>query len=311
MAETNEARSAALDPMDRADAGAPSRNLFSTPIVVVQTATATGYGLWIVLGTALAAGLYPDGRGEVLAPLAIGLVLTGMGLLATCLRLPFAADWHGWNPVKRMMPTPEGLAAMANFLPMLALAGLARGENDFWATRLAGAALAVGSLVTLIYTARAASRDLAPTVAAIANTRPLARAVRALFAGGLWFWLCVALQTETVPGPFNPWRLVLLAVALAVGLVEGMRWRALLQLAGEHGATVGLAGERGLARLLGWRVAVAVLSVGLPSLLLISHPAGRAHALAAGLATLSCGVGQCLEQRLYGRAYGRLVGGKA
>jgi hypothetical protein len=308
MAEPNQTPSVALDPQGRPDGSDPARSLFSTPSVVIQTATATGYGLWMVLGTALALGTYPDGRGEVLAPLTIGLIFVAAGLVATCLRLPFAADWHGWNPVKRMMPTPEGMIAMVNFLPMLALAGLARGDNDFWATRLAGAALMLCSLATLVYTARGMSRRLPVAVASVANALPLGRTTWALFAGGLWFWLCVALQAETPMEPFNPWRLGLLAVALALGLIEGMRWRALRQLAGEHGAAERFASGRGAVSLLGGRVAVAMLSVGLPSLLLISHPAGPAHAMAAGLAALSCVVGQCLEQRLYGRAYGRLVG---
>ncbi|SEO36231.1 MULTISPECIES: hypothetical protein [unclassified Luteibacter] len=310
MVEPNEARSAVLGPMGRPDAGGPARNLFSTPIVVVQTATATGYGLWIVLGAALALGLYADGRGEVLAPLAIGLVLTGSGLLATCLRLPFARDWHGWNPAQRMMPTLEGMIAMMSFLPMLALAGLARGENDFWATRVAGGALAAGSLATLVYTARAAARELPPAVATIANVWPLGRTVSALFSGGLWFWACVASQAETPAHPADPWQFALLAVALALGLVEGVRWRALGQVAEEHGSGAEIATGRGAMGLLGWRVAVAILSVGLPSMLLLSHPAGQAHALAAGLGALSCVIGQCLEQRLFGRAYVRLLSGR-
>lgn len=311
MAEPIETPSVALDPQGRPGRGGPARNLFSTPSVVIQTATATGYGLWMVLGTALALGTYPDGRGEVLAPLAIGLTFVASGLVATFLRLPFAFDWHGWNPAKRMMPTLEGMIAMVNFLPMLALAGLARGDNDFWATRLAGAALMLCSLATLVYTARGMSRSLPVTVASVANTLPLGRTTWALFAGGLWFWLCVALQSETPIEPFNPWRLGLLAVALALGLVEGMRWRALRRLAEENGATERFASGRGAVSLLGGRIAVAMLSVGLPSLLLISHPAGPAQAMAAGLAALSCVVGQCLEQRLYGRAYGRLVTGRA
>ncbi|NID16620.1 hypothetical protein [Luteibacter yeojuensis] len=311
MAEPTETPSVALDPQGRPDRGDPARNLFSTPSVVIQTATATGYGLWMVLGTALALGTYPNGRGEVLVPLSIGLVFVASGLVATCLRLPFASDWHGWNPVKRMMPTLEGMIAMVNFLPMLALAGLARGDNDFWATRLAGAALMLCSLATLVYTARGISRGLPIAVAAVANTLPLARTTWALFAGGLWFWLCVALQTETPTGSFNPWRLALLAVALALGIVEGMRWRALRRLAEENGAAERFSRGRGAISLLGGRVAVAMLSVGLPSLLLISHPAGPTHALAAGLAALSCVIGQCLEQRLYGRAYDRLVAGRA
>jgi hypothetical protein len=311
MAEPNDTPSAVVVPPGPSDGAGAARDLFSIPSVVIQTATATGYGLWMVLGTALALGTYPDGRGEVLVPLSIGLVFVASGLVATWLRLPFAVDWHGWNPGKRMMPTVEGMIAMVNFLPMLALAGLARGGNDFWATRLAGAALMLCSVATLVYTARGASRGLSVTVASVANALPLGRATWALFAGGLWFWLCVALQSDTPMEPFNPWRLALLAVALALGIVEGMRWRALRQLAQDHGAAGHLAGGRAAMTLLSGRVAVAMLSVGLPSLLLISHPGGPAQALAAGLAALSCVVGQCLEQRLYGRAYGRLVAGHA
>lgn len=309
MAEPNDAGSVTLDPTDPPDDTASERHLFSTPTVVVQTATAAGYGLWMVLGTALALGLYPDGRGEVLVPLFIGLVLVSLGLVATCLRLRFAPAWHGWDPVKRMMPTPEGMVAMANYLPMLALAGLARGGNDFWATRLAGAALMLCSLATLIYTARGASRHLPPSVASVANALPLGRTVSALFAGGLWFWLCVALQTEMPLNPLNPWRLALLAVALALGVVEGMRWRALRQLAEERGAVERFASGRAGASLLAWRFAVAVLSVGFPCVLLVSHPAGPMLPVAAGLAALSCIIGQCLEQRLYGRAYAHWVHG--
>jgi hypothetical protein len=141
----------------------------------------------------------------------------------------------------------------------------------------------------------------------MANTLPLGRTISALFAGGLWFWLCVALQVETPIDPLNPWRLALLGVALALGLVEGMRWRALRQLAEECGKTASITGGRSAVSLLGWRFGVAALAIGLPCLLLIAHPTGATQAWAAGLAALSCVVGQCLEQRLYGRAYARLV----
>lgn len=309
MAEPNDAASAALGPHNPPGDLPRALSLFTAPIVVIQTASATGHGLWMVLGVSLALGLYPDGRGEVLVPLSIGLVLVSLGLAATCLRFRFAPEWHGWNPVKRMMPTTEGLVAMANYLPMLAVAGLARGGNDFWATRLAGAALLACSVATLIVTARSASRNLPPAVASLANVRPLGRAVSALFAGGLWFWVCISLQSETPIEALNPWRLGLLAVALAVGVVEGSRWRSLRQLAEERGAPDRFTAGRPAAAMLGWRVFVAVLSVGLPCVLLVSHPAGPLLPVAAGLAALSCVIGQCLEQRLYGRAYAQLVVG--
>lgn len=309
MAEPKDAPSVALGHVDPPDDEPRAESLFAVPTVVIQVATATGYGLWMVLGIALAMGVYPDGRGEVLAPLAIGLFLVSLGLLATCLRLRFAPSWHGWNPVKRMMPTPEGMVAMANYLPMLALAGLARGGNDFWATRLAGAALMLCSLATLVYTARGTSRHLAVSVASVTNAWPVGRTVSALFAGGLWFWVCVALQSEAPVDPLNRWRLALLAVALVLGIVEGMRWRALRHLAEERGLGDRLSTGRSAAALLLQRFAGATLSVGLPCLFLVIHPAAPLHAVAAGLAALSCVIGQCLEQRLYGRAYAYVSGG--
>jgi sulfite dehydrogenase (quinone) subunit SoeC len=308
MAQPDDAPTVALGPEGRPDADLRARQLFSLPAVVIQTATATGYGLWMVLGTAVALGSYPDGRGDVLVPLFFGLVLVSLGLAATCLRLGFAREWHGWDPFRRMLPTTEGMVAMANYLPMLALAGLARGDNDFWATRLAGAALMICSLATLIYTARGLARDMPVPLASVANAQPLGRAVSAVFAGGLWFWLCVALQSETVVGPLNPWRLSMLAVGLVLGVIEGMRWRALRQLAEERGGSMFPASGTGVGTMLAWCFGIAVLSVGLPCMLLVSHPTGPLVAVAAGLAALSCVIGQCLEQRLYGRAWAQFAG---
>ncbi|UPG90115.1 hypothetical protein L2Y96_22500 [Luteibacter aegosomaticola] len=308
MAQPDDAPAVALGPDGQPDGGLRAQRLFSLPAVVVQTATATGYGLWMVLGTAVALGSYPDGRGDVLVPLSFGLVLVSLGLVATCLRLGFAREWHGWDPFRRMLPTTEGMVAMANYLPMLALGGLARGDNDFWATRLAGAALMICSLATLIYTARGLARDMPAPLASVANAQPLGRAVSAVFAGGLWFWLCVALQSETVVGPLNPWRLSMLAVGLVLGVIEGMRWRALRQLAEERGAGRFFAPESGVGTLLAWCFGIAVLSVGLPCTLLVSHPTGPLVAVAAGMAALSCVIGQCLEQRLYGRALAQFAG---
>lgn len=286
----------------------PRGQLFSLPAAVIQTATAAGYGLWMVLGTAVALGSYPDGRGDVLVPLSFGLVLVSLGLVATCLRLPFAREWHGWDPFRRMLPTTEGMVAMANYLPMLALGGLARGENDFWATRLAGAALMLCSLATLIFTARGTAREMPQPLASVANAQPLGRAVSAVFAGGLWFWLCVALQNETTLGPLNPWRLSMLALGLVLGVIEGMRWRALRLLAAERAfdGSAGMGREGGT--LLAWCFGIAVLSVGLPCVLLVSHPVGPLVSVAAGMAALSCVIGQCLEQRLYGRAWVQFAG---
>jgi hypothetical protein len=273
---------------------------FRYPAVVLRVLGATGYGLWMVLGTALALGIYSDGRGEVLAPLGTGLAFVSLGLLATCLRLKFALEWHGWNPMRNAMPTREGMVAMANYLPMLAVAGLARGDNDFWATRVAGLALMLCSLASLIYTSRGACRRLAVSEPAVAAMLPVGRIVSALFAGGLWFWLCVALQTAdgVVGMPSGPWRLVLLAVALAIGIVDGTRWQALRRPAPAY---VGGAPPRTPQEtsVMVQRFMAAVLAVGLPCLLLAVNSLDGYSAAFAAVAALSCIVGQCVEQRLY------------
>jgi sulfite dehydrogenase (quinone) subunit SoeC len=275
---------------------------------LLHVLTATGYGLWMVLGAALALGVYSDGRGDVLAPLGIGLVFVSVGLVAACMRLAFAADWHGWNPMRTALPSREGMIAMANYLPMLAVAGLARGDNEFWATRLAGAALLLCSLATLIYTARGAARRLSvrdPTLAML----PVGRTIAALFAGSLWFWLCVSLQSDDggEPPDVSLWRLVLLAVALALGIVEGARWKALQRQVPERGSVLHLGPGASEISLLGQRFIAASLAVGLPCLLLVVTGSGTLGAGFAAVAALSCVLGQCLEQRLYSAAYARFA----
>jgi hypothetical protein len=127
----------------------------------------TGFGMWALLGGGLALAVYPNGRGEVLVPLTFGLLCVLAGLLYMA-------------PRRGARPTREGLLAMATFLPMLAVAGLARGDNDFWATRLAGAVLAVCSIATLCMARRRMATAPADVLAA-------------LLSGGLWLWLCIAL----------------------------------------------------------------------------------------------------------------------
>jgi hypothetical protein len=274
-----------------------------TGIVLLVLAT-TGYGLWMVMGASLALGLYADGRGEVLAPLLAGLIMVSAGLIASCVRVPSAHEWHGWQPLRGVLPTREGLIAMVTYLPMLAVAGLARGDNDFWATRLAGAALMFFSLATLIYTARNACRR-AGVVRSMSAVIPVGQVVAALLAGGLCFWLCLVLQDVGDHGPLalaTP-RLCLLGAALMLGVTDGLRWRALpLAVPGQHRLDASTADPRiSMQRLL-----AAVLAVGLPCLLLVTTGVGRYSAAFAALAALSCIIGQCLEQRLYCATYAQI-----
>jgi hypothetical protein len=295
------------DPRGRRTPLASGSSPLSFPAALLEVLTATGYGLWMVLGTSLALGVYSDGRGDVLAPLGIGLVFVSIGLLLSCLHLGFAAQWHGWNPMRTALPTREGMIAMANYLPMLAVGGLARGDNEFWATRLAGAALLLCSLATLVFTARGAARRMAIRHSGAAML-PVGRTVAAVFAGSLWFWLCTSLQSDNdVADPDSSlWRLVLLAVALALGIVEGSRWQA-LQRNVQGRASVYQTPGKSETSVITQRFIAATLAVGIPCLLLVVSGAGGNGAVFAATAALSCVLGQCLEQRLYCDAYTRIA----
>ncbi|WP_250626152.1 hypothetical protein [Pinirhizobacter soli] len=268
--------------------------------VVLSVLATAGYGLWLLMGVALAAGVYVDGRGEVLAPLLAGVVLVSGGLIASCLRVPGARLWHGWEPTQGSLPTIEGLVAMGAYLPMLAVAGLARGSNDFWATRLAGLALAALCLATLLQSARNACRrdGMRPPMPILL---PLAKLVAALLAGGLCLWLCVVLET-TEHGEGNVYvaRVFVLIAALASGVLDSLRWRAL-----SHGPIGRLDAPTAEPVASQGRLTAAVLGVGVPCVL-AAVGSGALEAGAAAMAALSCVIGQCLGQRLFCAAHARI-----
>jgi hypothetical protein len=225
----------------------------------------TGFGVWALLGSGLALNVYPNGRGEVLVPLTFGLLCVLAGLLYMA-------------PRRGARPTRESLLAMATFLPMLAVAGLARGDNDFWATRLAAAALAVCSVVTLCV-------QRTDTGTAGRTTLSPANVLAALFSGGLWLWLCIALQQQEVAvlptfGTLTvaaPWRLLLMLAGVALGVLE---------YTGRH---------RDRRRHAAF---TAALLFALPCVLLAWSGLRHEQVLPALLAALSCEAGLWLLQRL-------------
>lgn len=271
--------------------------------VSLQVAADTGYGIWALQGIGLALGIYRSGRGESLVPLLIGLVLVSAGLLVAGVRRPGWPDWYGWRPGRQVRPTREALTALATYLPMLAVAGLTRGDNDFWATRLAGAMLMMACLGHLLYS----THRLPGRVASSAPTAalPVGRVMSALFGGGLWLWLCVAADSNMTPGPALPehqsWLLLLMIMALLLGLIEGMRWHALRP------------GTTAAAKEPSWppkgRFAAAVFSHALPCLALLLADRWQASGLLAGAAAASNLVGRAWEQWLYRRECARSLEG--
>ncbi|MFC5581547.1 hypothetical protein [Rhodanobacter terrae] len=253
---------------------------------------ASGYGLWAWLGLALMLELYPAGRNGTLLPLCAGTVLVGIGLLAACLPWRGAPDWYGWYPRRDSRPNRAALLALVTFLPMLAVAGLVRGDNIFWATRLAGAMLALCSVASLAYAGHRFRHQLSPTVQRASAALPLSRMVFAGYAGGLWLWLCTLVQGDLVAPPgLYPWILLLLTLALLLGLLEGQGWRSLARLGPREGAA-----EQALQPA---RFAAALFIYVFPCIALLLARQNGVDLIAAALAVPSCLLGKWLERCLY------------
>lgn len=261
---------------------------------MLRTWSDTGYGLWALQGMALAFGIFRHGRGESLVPLALGVLFVSVGLVIASLRRPGMPSWHGWYPGRSAWPTREALMALAVYLPLLAVAGLTRGDNEFWATRVAGAALMLCSL-GMLYTTPVRGRD---ELRVPGTSLSVGRVMAALYGGGLWLWLCVAADKGGM-GPADaahqPWLLILLVLALLLGLLEGMRWHALRMPDSDGAMKTG--GSVAPARFF-----AALLTYAVPCTALLLADRWQASGLMALLAAL-CGVaGRTLEQRLYERA---------
>lgn len=272
------------------------------PGVLLEMLAICGYGIWMLLGMALALGIYRSGRNEGLLPLALGAAFASMGLLVACLRLPWLADWHGWRPAQHSRPTREALLVLSTYLPMLAVAGLVRGDNAFWATRLAGAALMLCSLASLAYSARSFCTRLPGSAQAHSNQLSASRVVTACYGGGLWLWLCLVTEDAGAHAAgTRPWIMALLLLALLLGLLEGMRWQTFHVSAGQVADT-----PRRSCR--PRRYMGALLTYAVPSVALLLVDLSDAGSWLVGVAAISCVVGKTIEQHAYEAALaGRLV----
>lgn len=193
-------------------------------VIFFTVLAGAGFGLWALLGGALAIGVYPPGRGNVLGPLAIGFVFASVGLLASTLHLgrPGRA-WRAFSQWDSSWLSREGLAAVATYLPMFAVAGLVRGDHLFIPTRIAGAALCICAVVTLWCTARIYT-SLKP-IAAWRDPRVLpVYLLVGLLSGGLWLWAYLAFNPGLLAWPFA---LALLALAVIAAVLKLIYWKAL------------------------------------------------------------------------------------
>lgn len=268
--------------------------------MLLEVLALCGYGLWMLLGLALALGIYSTGRGEALVPLTLGCVFVSTGLLAACLRLPLMPEWHGWYIGKAQWPTREALMALATYLPMFALAGLARGDEAFWATRLISIALMICSLSCLISSANG-YRARRLTQAGVTMQIPLSRVLSASYGGGLWLWVCVIFQSNLNGTDAESWRwaIGLLLLALLLGLADGLGWQQSLREPSPSER------RRNTHDLQAWRFLAAALICAVPCLSLLMVPIlswGRWLALCAAMAYVA---GKTMELQLYDTALTR------
>ncbi len=115
----------------------------------------TGYGLLFLLGALLALNPMLIGRNTALLTLVVGAIFVAAGLLSSTLHLgqPQRA-WRAFSQWRSSWLSREGVASVASFAPILALAWcLWRGTNAN-ILRTFGALLAVLAAITVVCTAR-------------------------------------------------------------------------------------------------------------------------------------------------------------
>lgn len=192
-------------------------------VIFFTVLSGAGYGLWCWLGVAVAAGVYPATRVGVLVPLGFGFVLVTAGLLASTLHLghPERA-WRALTQWRSSWLSREGVASLVTYLPMLAVAALGWTDAAGVAPRAAGAALALGSLATLLCTANI-YHSLKTIHAWRAPQVPPLYFMFALLSGGLWLWTWLALATRDSAGGGFPF--VLLALAAVAAGTKIAWWR--------------------------------------------------------------------------------------
>jgi DMSO reductase anchor subunit len=208
-------------------------------VIFFTVLSGAGYGLWCWLGVALAAGVYPLAGVGVLAPLVFGFVLVTAGLLASTSHLgrPERA-WRALSQWRSSWLSREGIASLAAYLPMLAVAWLAWRGSTGGGLHVAGALLAACAQATQLCTANI-YRSLKTIAAWRARQVLPLYFVFAWLSGGLWLWAWLALAPQAAIGEAFP--LTLLALAVIAAITKFDYWRGIdAQPANSAGHATGL-----------------------------------------------------------------------
>jgi DMSO reductase anchor subunit len=198
-------------------------------VIFFTVLSGAGYGLWCLLGVALAAGVYPFAGIGVLVPLAFGFVLVTAGLLASTSHLgrPERA-WRALSQWSRSRLSREGVASLMSYLPMLAVAWLAYSGHTGWPVKIAGALLALGAIVTIVCTANIYRSLKTVRAWGAPQVLPLYLAF-ALLSGGLWLWAwLLAFTSGHTIGLAFP--LALFALGVIAAVIKTDYWRGIDRL---------------------------------------------------------------------------------
>jgi DMSO reductase anchor subunit len=179
-----------------------------------------GYGLLILLGLLFALNPALLVRNEALVELAVGAVFVVAGLLSSTLHLgqPQRA-WRAFSHWRSSWLSREGVASVASFAPIFALAWCLWRDADTSLLRGFGALLAVLAAITVVCTAKIYTS--LKTIPAWHNAYVLpGYLMMGLLGGACWFWL---IGEWTGGARAQPTLIV--ALAIASGALKFAYWR--------------------------------------------------------------------------------------
>lgn len=261
--------------------------------LLLRVLAISGYGIWIWLGMGLALGVERIGQGDLRMPLLLGTALVSADWLLVCLRISAAySDFSRRSGRVRWPVRAAGLFAVT-LLPVLLVISLGDSQGHATLMRLAGVTLMLCSLISLVYSAHRYRCQLSPGLQRVSASLPASRLVTAWYIGGLWLWMCTMLQGgHQSAGGAYAWILLLLALALLLGLLEGMRWQLLGSRHGRSDAMESMA-------LQPVRFVAAIFMYVLPCAALLLTERFGGGALAAVMSVPSALLGKMLEQHVY------------
>jgi len=158
-------------------------------VIFFTVVSGMGYGLLFLLGVLFALNPVSIERNEALLALSVGAVFVVAGLLASTLHLgqPQRA-WRAFSQWRSSWLSREGVASVASFVPIFALAWCLWRGAEAAALRGLGALLAVLAVVTVLCTARIYTS--LKTIPAWHNRFVLpGYLLLALLGGASWLWL--------------------------------------------------------------------------------------------------------------------------